>query len=109
MNQLEQNIINSFDRVRTDIDSLRSAIYELQRRNEELTARLDSKVPATVVVKECPPEAPKFFVASKQGKSAHEENCPFARNIKPDRKLVFDSKSAALEAGFKACECMRAY
>ena len=49
----------------------------------------------------------KKFVASKSGKTVHESNCPFAKRIKPKSKVIFSSKNKALNAGYKACDCIK--
>jgi len=49
----------------------------------------------------------KVFVVSKEGKSYHVKSCPFAKNIKPKRKVVFKTKKAAMNKGYKACKCTK--
>lgn len=48
-----------------------------------------------------------IFIASKSGKKFHYENCPFAKNIMPKSKKIFKSKTAALNSGYKACDCVK--
>ncbi|HLC97015.1 MAG TPA: hypothetical protein VJH97_06870 [Candidatus Nanoarchaeia archaeon] len=51
--------------------------------------------------------AKKKFVASKSGKKFHTPNCIFAQNIKPKMKVIFKSKAAMLNQGYKPCQCIK--
>jgi hypothetical protein len=118
MNQLEQNIVVSFQHVKDEVIGLRQHLEQMRLEQQHLILVINetrekeislyNSMKGIKVQVAHQPERAKFFIASKQGKSAHEENCPFAKNIKADRKLVFDSKMDAFEAGFKPCECMSA-
>ena len=49
----------------------------------------------------------KVFVVSKNGKSFHIKSCPFAKNIKPKSKIIFKTKKAVLNNGYKPCKCIK--
>lgn len=128
MDQLEQNIVNSFRLAKSDIIALKSEVIKSSENQKKIIQQLDqlglrlvqlqnkSNKPRVVVHREISPPkiitktvfktAKKRFVASKKGKDFHIRNCPFARNIKPKAKLHFHSKNAALNKGFKPCKCI---
>jgi len=124
MKQIEDNVIESFRLVKNDIIKMQNNLTILSQNQERLMQwitdtrdkeaqlyqrmkdlKLTSKVikTKTVVTK----RARKKYVASKRGKSVHESNCPFAKNIKPKSKIVFSSKNKALNAGYKSCDCIK--
>ena len=51
-------------------------------------------------------EENKKFVGAKTSGKIHEMNCPFAQNIKPVNKIIFESKEEALDYGFDKCKCV---
>jgi hypothetical protein len=118
MDQLEQNIVNSFRLVKSDIIKLQTAVIDLSQSQEKilklvedlrarqakLEERLKGQPGATVITVGKP--AKKVYVAAKTGKKFHIAHCPFALNIKPKSKIVFKSKNAALNQGFKPCKCI---
>lgn len=128
MDQLEQNIVNSFRLAKSDIIALKSEVIKSSENQKKIIQQLDelrlrlvqlqnkSNKPRVVVRREISSPkiitktvfktAKKRFVASKNGKDFHIRNCPFARNIKPKAKLHFHSKNAALNKGFKPCKCI---
>jgi hypothetical protein len=115
MTQLEQNIISAFRNVKMDMANLRQQLEQLRSEQQQLMFVINDTREKEISLyqrmkgtKAPGPAKPKFFIASKQGKNVHEENCPFAKNIKPSRKVIFETRAAALEAGYKACECMHA-
>jgi hypothetical protein len=112
MDQIEDNVIRSFQLAKNDIIYLQSKVTELsqtQERMMELINKMKAKpaVAEKFQIQRAAKRANRIFVASRTGTKIHESNCPFAKNIKPKSKVVFHSKSKALNAGFKACECMK--
>jgi phage shock protein A len=120
MKQLIENIMHSFKLVKSDILRLQDNYIELKNNEKKLAekvARLEEKIktlknkkPATKTITKTVRtnnRAKKVFVASKTGKKFHMENCIFAQNIKPKTKKVFKSKVAALNEGYKACNCVK--
>ncbi len=47
-----------------------------------------------------------FFVASKKSNKFHIPECPFAKNILSENKIIFKSKEEAIKAGFEPCRCV---
>jgi hypothetical protein len=117
MDQLEQNIVNSFRLAKSDIIKLQTAVIELGQSQENILklvedlrirqTRIEEKLKslpnATVITR----SAKKVYVSAKTGKKFHISHCPFAQNIKPKSKIIFKSKNAALNKGFKPCKCIR--
>ena len=118
MEQIEKNVITSFDLAKKDIIALKNKVIELVEVQEFLLRKISkmgskSKAkPKTItktrtIVKTITKRAKKVFLASKEGKSFHLKSCPFAKNIKPKSKIVFKTKNAALNKGYKPCKCIR--
>ena len=114
MRQLEINVIQSFKRAKSDIISLQRKVIELSQAQKQLSEEIaelkQKKVPKqekpkvkTISVK----RAKKVYVAPKGGKTFHLDNCPFAKNILPKNRQTFASKTKALNAGLKACDCLK--
>jgi len=127
--QMRENLIHSFRKTKADIMGLQKEALELKQGQEniiktltalrenqaqvqktnrdlyyKLTRMLSEKKQS---VKTVTKKAAKVYVAPKDGKTFHLENCPFAQNIKPKNKQVFKSKTKALNKGLKACRCVK--
>lgn len=130
MNQLEQNIQESFRLVKNDIMQLQNNLAVLNQNQERLMEWIqDTREKETALyqrVKDLHVKAEKLsspnnvktlnspkkkarktFVASRKGDKVHLDSCPFAKNIKPKSRLTFHSKAKALNEGFKPCECLK--
>ena len=130
MNQLEQNIINSFRLAKSDIIRLKSEIIKLSQTQEKLVESIEEmkayelklyhkirefeiKLASKPVLKTqtitqtVVKRANKDYVAPKGGKKFHVTSCPFAQNIKPKNKVSFKSKTKALNEGYKPCKCVK--
>ena len=128
MNQLERNVIESFRLAKSDIIKLQNKIIELGQNQKKIIEQIDSlrtkqallgeklreitlgrlsKPVEKTVVKTIAKKAKKIYVGSEEGKKFHLDNCPFAQNIKPKSKVVFSSKTKALNEGYKACDCIK--
>jgi len=123
MNQLEKNIVNSFNLAKRDIVANRDNIFKvsqtqnkildilerLTKENKVLTSKLAvRKTTRKVVVKKAVAKRVKVkWVASKTGKKFHQVKCPYAQNIKPNMKVRYQSKTKALNEGYKPCTCVK--
>ncbi len=47
-----------------------------------------------------------LFVASKSGKKYHWPWCSYAKNIKPENQIWFNSEAQAQAAGYSPCTCI---
>ena len=115
MRQLGQNIMNSFRMAKSDIIKLQSDVIELREDLDKVLEMVAKKKPQKSVVKIIKEKAPRqkaahkaqHYLASKDGKKFHKENCVFAQNILPKMKLRFKSTTTALNKGFKPCKCVK--
>lgn len=133
MNQLEENITQSFKLVKNDIIQLQNTLATISQNQErimewiqdtrdkenalyqkmkDMGAKLSAQPkPQVIKVKDAVhfagKRSVKKYVASRTGKTVHVSNCPFAKNIKPKSKVVFASKTKALNMGYKACMCIK--
>jgi hypothetical protein len=119
--------IESFRRVKTDMLQIQRQLLELGNQQEQMMQIIldtkgkedvlynkikDLKSKNTVKVVEKVIRVPvnvakKEFIASKTGKKFHIQECPFAKNIQPKSKVMFKSKTKALNSGYKACNCVK--
>ncbi|MFC1710599.1 hypothetical protein ACFLZJ_00350 [Nanoarchaeota archaeon] len=113
MEQIEKNVIISFNKAKGDIVSLKGKINELvevqaflMRKIGSLNVKPKTLTKTKTIVKTVTKNPKKIFVASKEGKSFHLKTCPFAKNIKPKTKLIFKTKNTALNKGYKPCKCV---
>ena len=119
VNQLENNVVESFKLAKQDIVKLYQnvgyllgQVEQLKKENAYLTTKVNSisKTKRTVIVKTAKKVARKTvskkFLATKGGSKVHDTHCPFAKNIKPKNKVVFASKVKALNEGYKFCKCL---
>ncbi|MFH1248888.1 MAG: hypothetical protein V1660_01945 [archaeon] len=124
MQQIEKNIVKSFNRAKSDIKMLESKINALNTQHESMKDMLDTlrhheqnlylrmkgkNLDKTSKKAEICVKKPKhtIYVAPKTGKKFHIKNCPFAQNIMPKNKIIFKSKTKALNKGFKPCHCVK--
>ena len=127
MNQLEINVVESFRLAKNDIIRMQNTIATLTQQQEKLLEIIgDNRVKETSLYQTVKSLSYKVhtldqkkqavakksvhkkkFLASKTGKKVHESNCPFAKNIKPKSRVVFQSKTKAFNAGYKACDCIK--
>ena len=128
MNQLERNVIESFRLAKNDIIKLQNKIIEVGNTQKKIIETLDTlrareallsqkvreisfkaakKPIEKTIVRTIGKKAKKVYVGSKEGKKFHMDNCPFAQNIKPKTKVVFESKTKALNEGYKPCHCIK--
>jgi len=103
MNQLEENVVNSFRLAKRDIISLQRQVNEISQAQERIVEILTR---SKEVKKTNGKVHRKAYVASKEATKFHIEACPFAHNIKPKNKIKFKSRVKALNEGFKPCECV---
>jgi hypothetical protein len=128
---LKQNVTilnESNQKMIAGMEDMRIEIEDLKRKVLALSLKLESEK-KTIVVKEAPSQekvkvikvsAPKTltktvvrvqrpkktFIASKTGKKFHMPTCIFTKNIKPKMMLKFKSKKAAMNRGYRACDCI---
>ena len=119
VNQLENNVVESFKLAKQDIVKLfqnvgylLGQVEQLKKENAYLTTKVNSvsSKKRTVIVKTAKKVARKVaskkFLATRGGNKVHDVHCPFAKNIKPKNKVVFASKVKALNEGYKTCKCL---
>ena len=120
MEDMEKNVFNSFRLAKNDIIKLQDKYLDLKKKQAAILERL-SKLeaiktrypkPIRIVQQVKKPVAHKrsvnkIYIASKEGKKFHLDNCPYAQNIKPKTKIKFKTKSKALNLGYKPCSCIK--
>lgn len=140
---LINNIINSFQKVKTEVMDVEMRVKQLETRMSDLqeaqeqllmnfahlktqqgaqkAALEEKRTPVIIKTEPIVIKAPEknalvihtttkkktTYIASKTSNKLHIENCIFARNVIPKNRLVFKSKTKALNAGFKLCDCLK--
>ncbi len=78
---------------------------QLEDKNKDINKSVSSDNPSNN--KNSCEDKETYFVASKFSNKFHIPQCPFAKNIKKENLIVFDTKEKALSAGFKPCKCVK--
>jgi hypothetical protein len=116
-------LIRSFRRVKRDVVEMRATVRNqhkiinklvdneralLQRiRVLENQAEKKPKVITKTKTKVVKSRAKPTYVGAKTSMRLHDENCPFAKNIKRQNKVLFKSKVKPFNQGYKACTCLK--
>ena len=103
LNQGLMNVKHSTDEALKEAETAKEEASSALKEAEDIS-RFKPKVVQKIVYKKA--SKTTNFVAAKGGKKFHRPSCPFAKNILPKKKLVFKSKDAALNNGFKECKCL---
>jgi len=123
MEQIENNVVYSFNLAKSDIMSNRRNIVELAKSQNKLidainklkakNLELERQLALKEVVKTASTKATanyvrhkKSYVSSKGSSKFHVTSCPFAKNIQPKNREKFSLKNTALNHGFKPCKCV---
>ena len=107
--QIEANVKRSFARVRQDMHSLRKELQEQKNamvtmhKNQEMLLKKIEKLELMVQV----PKPEEKFIGAKSSMKLHDVNCPYAKQIDPENKVVFHTKDAAFSLGYSACTCLK--
>lgn len=130
MYTIEEKILRSFKSMKTEIIKIQDEIMQVSNVQENILKEINlmneqksvvtntkkkkagrkpkKKVAkkTTKVVRVVAPKTVAKYVAAETGKKFHIEACPFAKNIKPMSKVIFNTKDDALNKGYKPCSCV---
>ncbi len=109
LSQAQERIMEMLNELKANDVTIYNKAKELKRDIEQNKKRLSSKPTTRTIIRTIKAPAkrkPVEFIASKQSHKFHRKSCPFAKNIKPKHKIIFKSKTKALNEGFKACKCI---
>jgi hypothetical protein len=114
---------NAFTKVKREIFELRGvvsaqqeAINMLSSNEKALLLRIRKLEEAPVkreivkveqVQKVITKAAKKSYVGAKTSMKVHDENCPFAKQVNKENKIVFATKVKAFNKGFSPCKCLK--
>jgi len=116
----EQRLQLSFNNVSRDMSNMVDRIQELETENSQLRANFDVLVGDVEVVAEAVKEVhkenktvinvkeEKQFIYNKASNKAHLEGCVYAMKIKPDHRLLFDTKEEFVSMNPSFCACVEA-
>ena len=117
-----KNISLSFSLVRKDVDSLKikvaqhqGAIEQLDNSHRLLIERISALEKGRTVVVRSAPAVSKVivtrnkshFIGAKSSMKVHDMNCPFAKNINSENRVILSSKARAFKLGYRACTCLK--
>jgi hypothetical protein len=129
INNVHGKLLDAFRKVKRDVITLR----DMSRNQNEKIALLQSneksflirikkletelenlksekpkiKVVEKIVKKTVSVPKKRSYVGAKSSMMLHDENCPFAKNIKRENKVLFKSKVKPFKLGYKACSCLK--
>ena len=132
---MHEKLLRAFKKVKSHVMDLRAnvsvsidAIEQLKSNQKVLLAKIQTlekqlnkkaKVVTKVVEKpkivtkyktkvvEKVVRAKKTYVGAKTSMKLHSENCPFAKNINRENKVLFKSKVKPFGLGYDACDCLK--
>jgi hypothetical protein len=126
---MHTKLLNAFKKVKSHVFELKSNVSinndvllglrnnqrKLLARIKELEKKVEQKpkvITKTKVVKKVVKEVVKVsrrkeYVGAKTSMKLHQENCPFAKNIKRANKVRFKSKVKPFNLGYSACDCLK--
>jgi len=108
MNTTEkQKIEDSFRNVKTDVIQIQENLKFILTKLNQLditTRKLSLNLTKTKIT--TTKKTIKNYVVSKTGKKLHNPNCLHAQNIKKENIKIFQSKTEALNKGYKLCSCL---
>lgn len=118
MKTLILNIIHSFRLAKTDIIKVQHEIIELRKLYEVMLRRMTNLEVENInqlnminnlqVTKVIPKtHTVKTYIGSKNSTKFHTLNCPYGQNIKPKTKIMFKTKTDALNTNYKPCSCIK--
>ncbi len=120
---MHKKLLEAFRKIKSDVSTMKQLVREqnnkislIQNNEKALLVRirkLESEVDSvkhkkteTKVIKRTVPKKPRY-IGAKTSMKLHDENCPFAKNIKPKNKIIFKSKVKPFNNGYKACTCLK--
>lgn len=109
-----KKISDSFGRVKYDMNKIYNVIIELQNKVEEqegtikvLNTQVEEMRLNSIMKNNKDNCSEHVVVGNIDSKRFHYNNCPYAKNIKPENKIVFDDIEQAVKAGYNECSCIR--
>lgn len=118
MKAFEKNVQASFRMVKNDMTAAKESLAALETTNGKLKETVQELRTNQYVLhqkilalqkdaREQPKEDRKVFVAQRDGKKFHAENCPYGKNIKPRNKLTYNTPTVAMNDGLQPCTCVQ--
>ena len=98
MATFKKNVIDSIKLAKADINVLKEWVLYLNEQVEKLKNEKEC---------DCSDDC-NTHIGAKKSKKVHTANCPFAKNIKPENKISFNSLNQAFNQGFSGCQCVSA-
>ncbi len=94
--------------IKSGISDLTAELHRISEKNKVLFAKVSKARPVKKVsiVRSSKKRASKF-IGARNSMLLHDPKCPFAKRILPKNRVVFRSKTKALNLGFKRCECLK--
>jgi hypothetical protein len=77
---------------------------QLRNKIEQINKKVSKKTKVTIKKTS---KKVLTYISTKDGKKFHIKQCPFAQNITPKNKLIFKTKTKALNQGLKPCKCVK--
>ncbi len=110
-----RNIRASFAMVRRDVAETKFGVSTLKDEFDSLKNRIamlerklvESRAVRATTAFVSRSHRRRSFVGSRGGGLFHDVNCFFAKNVRPKNKVVFSSRAAALNRGFRQHDCVR--
>ncbi len=112
-----RRISRAFQRVREDMQFLKENVAYLRQAERDKDNKIallekelqilrynNSKDKTTGIVKEAVEDT--FFIGNIDSQKVHVSNCPYAKKIAKDNRVIFNTVKSALEENYVRCSCM---
>lgn len=95
-------IHEAFKRVKNDYSYVLNRVKQLEKENIELRNLINSLNNNDNKTK----FENRIFIANKQSKKVHSQDCPYGRKINIEKREIFEDISQALKNKYKRCSCL---
>lgn len=113
-NVMESNLVESFNKVKLDVNTLssfaeehRGMVKTLHSNQRKLLEKIQALEAELVKKKPIPNANGNTYVGAATSMVLHHTVCPYSKNIKPKNKVIFKTKRKAKNQGYRLCDCLK--
>ena len=103
INQIERNVVNSFNLVGRDVQSLKHEDWKIRNRLDKIE---DIQKQILLMLAKQLNNNPLLLVGNRNTFELHRADCILAKATDTEKLMKFNSKLEAERLGFKDCICL---
>ena len=96
----------AFDRVKSDILHLYEKVRRLEEQNNQLKKELAKYEVTSSKTTQTSNNEEKLYIGHKNTKKIHASDCPYAKNIASENRIIFSNLNDALKKHYVTCSCL---